>query len=264
LTLIQIRQMELEINQKPDNEIITLNVGGELMQTFKFTLLLSKYFKSKFEHWDKETTTSSERKPIFLDFDPKIFRHVLNMLRDPEYEIPPKKFEHVKKMALHFGFKFELENTIPDLEIGKKVIQTIETKEETIKFLHYENIVYEGEICLEYLFSFHFNFSDELLIIKSITFIFNNNYRRETIDLDGFEIWERDGTPGDKCIVYNYYPLKIKKEYINFINKKLTKETILKFDIWLVSDKRSTKSIQRQLKTDPREIQFSLGINYLK
>lgn len=71
-----------------DTNIIQLNVGGKLISTSKSVLMGSGYFKGLLEIGTSE---------IFIDFDPKIFRHVLSFLRDPLY-----KFNNKYLFALDF------------------------------------------------------------------------------------------------------------------------------------------------------------------
>jgi hypothetical protein len=58
---------------------IVLNVGGTMFETMKDTLLKSAYFEAFFRF---------ENNDYFIDRDPEMFRHVLNLLRDPDYNFP--------------------------------------------------------------------------------------------------------------------------------------------------------------------------------
>jgi len=98
--------------------IIPLNVGGQLFQTRKSTLLRSPYFKSMFLGGFAENTENAEsledevketiennKTPQFLDFDPDLFRHVLNRLRNPEYMFPDDIFG-LRQVSEHFGLEW--------------------------------------------------------------------------------------------------------------------------------------------------------------
>ena len=62
------------INTK--EEFIKINVGGELFTTRKETLLSSVYLRALFSgKYNDDLST------LIIDRDPKIFRHVLNLLR---------------------------------------------------------------------------------------------------------------------------------------------------------------------------------------
>jgi hypothetical protein len=60
---------------------IKLNVGGQIFETTKETLMFSDYFKSFLTNW-------SHDKEIFIDRSPRLFEHVLCLLRDPTYPYP--------------------------------------------------------------------------------------------------------------------------------------------------------------------------------
>jgi hypothetical protein len=78
-----IKSLDDNVTDDKSN-IITLNVGGIIMQTCKDTLINgSSYFNNiltLFKHNDTE--------PLFVDEDPIIFRHILNYLRDARYPMP--------------------------------------------------------------------------------------------------------------------------------------------------------------------------------
>ena len=63
---------------------IKLNVGGTLYETTKSTLNLSSFFeKALSDTWKKGEV-------LFIDRSPKIFEHVLCLMRDANYEYPKK------------------------------------------------------------------------------------------------------------------------------------------------------------------------------
>lgn len=77
------------------DNIITLNVGGKKISTYKNTLFKSEYFKSYVNRWNKDGV-------IFIDQDPKLFSHVLNYLRNDEYIIPKKYKENIDKLLEYY------------------------------------------------------------------------------------------------------------------------------------------------------------------
>lgn len=80
--------------------VITLNVGGKLMCTYKSTLERLDYFQSKLDRWNSENNDI-----IFVDYDPELFIHLLNKLRDDSYTIPND--ENIITMFNYFGYKIE-------------------------------------------------------------------------------------------------------------------------------------------------------------
>ena len=69
---------------------ISLNVGGTLFTTTLDTLNKSGYFSTMFSGAWKERLNET----IFIDRSPKGFQHVLDFLRDPQYEVPARyKYE---------------------------------------------------------------------------------------------------------------------------------------------------------------------------
>ena len=63
---------------------IKLNVGGTIFETTKLTLSPSSFFeKALSETWKKDEI-------LFVDRSPKIFEHVLCLMRDVNYEYPKK------------------------------------------------------------------------------------------------------------------------------------------------------------------------------
>jgi hypothetical protein len=70
---------------------IKLNVGGTIFETTKQTLVFAPYFKNLFfTNWSE--IQNSQNNPIFIDRDPTEFKHILRLLRDPNYIIP-RRFE---------------------------------------------------------------------------------------------------------------------------------------------------------------------------
>ncbi len=69
-------------------DLVYLNVGGTKFETKQGTLAFSPYFQGII-HLNGSIKSSPDF-PYFIDQDPKIFRHVLNLLRNPDYDYPIK------------------------------------------------------------------------------------------------------------------------------------------------------------------------------
>lgn len=63
---------------------IKLNVGGTIFETTRETLLFGPYFEALLNNKWKQNES------IFIDRSPKLFEHVLCLLRDPHYNYPSK------------------------------------------------------------------------------------------------------------------------------------------------------------------------------
>ncbi len=104
--------------------IIYLNVGGTLFETTDTTLLNCRYFDAV-KRLNGEITSSKE-KPYFIDHDPKGFRHVLNLCRDPDYKFPEKYY-----WVLNFWqFEFTItdnKDIIPRCDAPKFNIEKLES-----------------------------------------------------------------------------------------------------------------------------------------
>ena len=87
---------KIQNNDKQNKHIIKLNVRGRQIQTLKDTLMNLNYFKNYFERWD-----NSEE--IFIDCDPKIFNHLLNLISLPKYEIPINKKTNVEHLMDYYN-----------------------------------------------------------------------------------------------------------------------------------------------------------------
>lgn len=100
-------------------DIIKLNVGGIHFETTKDTLTKSPYFNAMFN--GKWSVSEDE---IFIDKSGKIFEHVLNLLRDPNYYYPEKYLSELdfylinKPKNIISIFKKEYIDDIKNLIIG--------------------------------------------------------------------------------------------------------------------------------------------------
>ena len=84
---------------------IQVNVGGQIMSTYRTTLLKSEFFKSYIDRWN-----SGEQ--LFLDVDPNLFIHVLNKLRNSSYVLPDDN--NVLNMCQYFGLAINDHHNIID------------------------------------------------------------------------------------------------------------------------------------------------------
>lgn len=74
---------------------VTVDCGGTIFRTYKDTLIRGcPYFHAMFKggfaerSLEDDTAPNGNQETIFLDMDPKFFRHALNRMRDLEYEFP--------------------------------------------------------------------------------------------------------------------------------------------------------------------------------
>ena len=91
---------------------IKINVGGTIFETTQDTLKKSTYFNSFLNRWlEKETIP-------FIDRSPHIFKHVLSLLRDPEYLYPKNYISELdfygitEKNINDYGCKIEMLGSI--------------------------------------------------------------------------------------------------------------------------------------------------------
>jgi hypothetical protein len=82
-----------------DKEIITLNIEGKNLQTSGALLKKFTYFESLIDRW------SNSQNSIFVDCDYKLFKHMLNSVRIPNYIIPKKDLSNVNSLKNYFGEK---------------------------------------------------------------------------------------------------------------------------------------------------------------
>jgi len=75
-----------------DTDIVTLNVGGRLFQTYRETAcrspVLARIVDPAAYGWSHDVKRDDKGYP-FIDRCPDIFVHVLRLLRDPSYQFPP-------------------------------------------------------------------------------------------------------------------------------------------------------------------------------
>lgn len=76
-------------------EIIKLNIGGKIIQTKKSILCQSKFFNTLLNDYD----TANE---VFIDDDANLFIHMLNKLRNANYNFPKELLTNLNEMAIFF------------------------------------------------------------------------------------------------------------------------------------------------------------------
>lgn len=85
-----------------NNDSICLNVGGKMFATTRPILKFLSFFDGIIGDNSSSITT-----PHFIDRDPKIFRHILKLLTNPDYNYPEKYISELK----HYGFNIgEIKN----------------------------------------------------------------------------------------------------------------------------------------------------------
>src|SRR5579885_808933 len=100
-------------------EIIKLNVNGTPFQTQKSTLIQFEFFKSLFERWSSDSSNE-----IFVDTDPELFKHLLNLIKIPEYEIPKSLKNNVLNLANYYGLNCAINlNKISKIYLQQKDLQ---------------------------------------------------------------------------------------------------------------------------------------------
>jgi hypothetical protein len=83
-------------------EKISLNIEGKSLIVSKSVLEHFTYFESVLERWH------SNGEPIFIDCDHKLFRHLLNIARIPNYNIPATELDNIMILADYYGLKINI------------------------------------------------------------------------------------------------------------------------------------------------------------
>jgi hypothetical protein len=107
-----LEKLGLNPAQGTDSEIITLNVGGEIIMTYRTTLTQISDSKLAAIVSTNQSTIVDENGRIFLDLNPKLFRHLLSQLHsEPRTTIPcfdPPSIEEAEifdSMLIELGLK---------------------------------------------------------------------------------------------------------------------------------------------------------------
>jgi len=82
------------------NEVVTFNVGGEIFQTTKTTIITSGYLTNLISSGFSE---SSANNAIFIDRDPHNFRHILSLLRDSNHPFPRDILYELEFYGINIG-----------------------------------------------------------------------------------------------------------------------------------------------------------------
>ena len=95
------------IHIEKSQEWVNINIGGQIFTTRKETLHSSVYFRALFSgEYNDDLST------LVIDRDPKIFRHVLNLLRDASYNYPLKYLSELD----FYGIDYETDDEISPLQ----------------------------------------------------------------------------------------------------------------------------------------------------
>ena len=135
-------QKQLDIDQMVKiNDIIRLNVGGEIILTTRKTLVsvsksvLSKLFNGRWEGKLRDDSTAT----VFLDFNPALFRHLLEQLRrvsndpSPHFSAPPAASTLIIRAFSRMLIKLDLHSSEPSpsqtiaLNVGGDPVSTDKT-----------------------------------------------------------------------------------------------------------------------------------------
>ncbi len=201
------------------SQIVYLNVGGQIFETTEDTLLRSPYF-SGIKNVNGSIKTSKEE-PYFIDRDPKLFRHILNLLRNPKYEYPYKYYSELKFYSLieeqikdnqepicEINFDSFDKNYNRDLSRLYKLIKT--TPDVTFHRTIYRRSTY----CLYYLQAIQFSTMPIDYDIQRIGLISDLYFLiPKIINLDDLATFEV------QIIINNEYSIKYSLEVSPFINK---------------------------------------------
>ena len=103
--------------------MIKLNVGGQIMITRESTLKKSSVLKMLIER-NKNSMNDKCNGSIFLDEDPKLFIHVLNKLRHPNYIFPEKLIDNIENLLDFYDIPLLKNNTKNKLKFCVDVYDT--------------------------------------------------------------------------------------------------------------------------------------------
>lgn len=81
---------------------LVIDCGGTIFKTNISTLCKAPFFESYINRWLENNSET-----IFVDQDPELFRHFLNLLRNPGYIIPDIHVENVTHIADYYGLVIE-------------------------------------------------------------------------------------------------------------------------------------------------------------
>jgi len=116
------------VTAEPEDEVLTLNVGGELLTTRRSTLCLyeGSYLANIFSGRWESCIERDRQGHFFLDFDPISFRLILNFLRSKRIEssvapvgpptVPPEREEHFQNLVEYLGLTVQLRDAAEDSE----------------------------------------------------------------------------------------------------------------------------------------------------
>ena len=97
-------------NPNRNDPIVKLNVGGTRFETTESTLSYSSYFTAMLNKFKPSEET------IFIDRDPDAFKHILSLLRDPQYAFPTNIVYELE----FYGIEIEETTPSPMIELPKE------------------------------------------------------------------------------------------------------------------------------------------------
>ncbi len=125
-----------------NTSIIIIDCGGIIFKTTKSTLLKASFFRTYLDKWNDDS------KPLFVDCDPELFRHFLNLLRDPNYTIPSDMLSNISSMADYFGLEIKLESDpYITIDCAGTIFKTTKSTLDKIPLL---DIPESGDIFIDY------------------------------------------------------------------------------------------------------------------
>lgn len=99
----------------PDNEIIKINVSGDIFWTTKNTLFKSDMLSVFLNKSWQKNTNDNDNDEIFLDRNPIAFKHVLSYLRNINYPFPEEYLYELKYYGIVWMYDVD-ENDVKNLK----------------------------------------------------------------------------------------------------------------------------------------------------
>ena len=173
--------------------MLTLKAGHKTFTISKDNLQKAEYFNSLLTRWnheevitiDEDTTKKiskideeATKKIIMIDEDPHLFRHFLNCLRHPTYEIPEKYTTNVYKLLDFYGVKY---NKINNIELRTTKCHYLENSKSK------NTVSFTGQLLSISFHSFQVTFSSyktKIYIWFNNKLLFDCNLNRSTLNKD--------------------------------------------------------------------------------
>lgn len=120
---------------------IKLNVGGTIFETTLDTLMKCCYFQGV----QRMNELTTQHEPYFIDRDPDFFKHILRLLRDPNYDYPEKYLNELDYYGIQYKEKQKENNTEPE-DVKLSVVPILVTRS-TIRTPFKCRYIMDIEIC---------------------------------------------------------------------------------------------------------------------